>query len=45
MPVVDATANRDDNYDTQEPDPDAELQRPMNETTELQRIRSLAAVQ
>jgi hypothetical protein len=45
MPAVDATANRDVNYDTQEPDPDAELQRSMNETTELQRIRSLAAVQ
>jgi hypothetical protein len=45
MPTVDATADRDDNYDTQEPDPDAEDQRPMNETTELQRIRSLAAVQ
>jgi hypothetical protein len=45
MPAVDATANRDDSYDTQEPDPDAEDQRPMGETTELQRIRSLAAVQ
>ena len=45
MPTVDATANRDDNYDTQLPTPDAEDQRPMGETTELQRIRSLAAVQ
>jgi hypothetical protein len=45
MPTVDATADRDDNYDTQEPTPDAEDQRPMGETTELQRIRSLAAVQ
>jgi hypothetical protein len=45
MPAVDATADRDDNYDTQQPTPDAEDQRPMSETTELQRIRSLAAVQ
>lgn len=45
MPTVDATADRDDNYDTQEPNPDVQGQRPMGETTELQRIRSLAAVQ
>ena len=45
MPTVDATANRDDNYDTQQPDADNQPNQSMSETYELQRIRSLAGSQ
>jgi hypothetical protein len=44
MPAVDATADRDDNYDTQQPTPDAEDQPIQSMNENLKRLKTLASV-
>jgi len=44
MPAVAAIANRDDNYDTQEPTPDAEDQPNQSMSENLKRLKTLASV-
>jgi len=44
MPAVDATANRDDNYDTQPPTSDAEDQPTQSMSENLKRLKTLASV-
>jgi len=44
MPAVDATANRDDNYDTQEPVQDAEDRPNQSMSENLKRLKTLASV-